>query len=277
MSQTDSTGSSNLERLAQDLVRYALACQASKKTIKREDIRTKVLADHHKSAFNGILAHAQNILKVTFGLQLVELPANERGGATKTGAKEKQSSKTVQTWVLQSILPAQTRQALPIPLDEEKEKTMGLLVVVLSLIFVNNSNLPEDALTYYLKELGVPKLKGFENMVQGDTEAYIRQILSNFIKAGYLNKVNSTVTQASVSTQTQTQATEDMLFHYYWGPRAKVEFSPRDIAEIIAELSGEECNAEFLDRVGRARGEKIGKDPLYPEPNNEQDQSTANT
>jgi melanoma-associated antigen len=67
----------NQEHLARKLVRYALACEFSKKPIKRTEINQKVLGAQSRQ-FRTIFQIAQDMLEQTFGMQMEELPVGEK-------------------------------------------------------------------------------------------------------------------------------------------------------------------------------------------------------
>jgi hypothetical protein len=86
------TGSGSLVQLSKGLVRYALACEHSRKPIKRQDINEKgeghvkkpfarltiAVLGSHTRVFKDVFNRANAELMDVFGMQLVELPKAER-------------------------------------------------------------------------------------------------------------------------------------------------------------------------------------------------------
>ncbi|CCM00210.1 uncharacterized protein FIBRA_02238 [Fibroporia radiculosa] len=112
---------SELERKAQDLVRLALFTENKRIPLKRDEISKKVLGSSTR-AFNTVLARAQEILRKTFGLELVELQsraaldqdADDKDAdlLKNTGVKRKGASSGTKTYILRSVLhPAIIAQA----------------------------------------------------------------------------------------------------------------------------------------------------------------------
>lgn len=56
---------------ARKLCRYALSCEYSRQRITRADIGTKVLPNARM--FKAVFSEAQNMLRGTFGMEMVEL------------------------------------------------------------------------------------------------------------------------------------------------------------------------------------------------------------
>jgi hypothetical protein len=69
--------SSLTTQLARKLVRYALSSEFSRTPIRRTDIVTRVLGQHSRQ-FRAVFAEAQNMLRDTFGMEMVELPRQDK-------------------------------------------------------------------------------------------------------------------------------------------------------------------------------------------------------
>jgi hypothetical protein len=63
---------------ARKLCRYALSCEYSRQRITRVDIGTKVLPNNSGRMFKAVFAEAQNMLRETFGMELIELPKADK-------------------------------------------------------------------------------------------------------------------------------------------------------------------------------------------------------
>lgn len=59
------------------LVRFALACEYSRRPIRRADISEKVLGNNGRQ-FKAVFAQAQAQLRAVFGMEMVELPVRDK-------------------------------------------------------------------------------------------------------------------------------------------------------------------------------------------------------
>ncbi|OCH91978.1 MAGE-domain-containing protein [Obba rivulosa] len=184
-------GPDELVRKAYDLVRLALFCEQRRVPMKRDEISKKVLGTSPR-AFNTVFANAQNILRNTFGMELVELQANPKGGDEETaklmkntGVKKRAAPTGTKTYILRSTLdPALielANAADPDLLAEERVEyedaeavdeldlrtygsilawntsdqlgTVGILYIILALILVEGRVLSDNDLKALLKRL----------------------------------------------------------------------------------------------------------------------------
>ncbi|PIA15827.1 hypothetical protein COEREDRAFT_44205 [Coemansia reversa NRRL 1564] len=237
----------DLERRATDLVRYALACHAAGKAMRREDIRTHVLSGAGSRGFKPVMDRATSLLEQNFGLQIVPLPVHERRGGG-VDAKDAQQNKAVSKWVLQSTLPDSARARLELEQSDIEKATLGFAATVLSLIFVNNMSISNDQLVLYVRKL----------------ESAAQAAIVFLVKQGYLDKV-AAHGGAGRSTGGETQASQqphdgnepDPGQEYTWGPQAKVRFQQLDMTQFIAAVTGQECTIDFIKAVSRAYGQNI--------------------
>ncbi|KAI9500210.1 hypothetical protein GGI25_006262 [Coemansia spiralis] len=276
-SSESTAASKGIERAAIDLVRYALACNASGKAIKREAIRDQVLSGQATRNTKQIIDRANELLNQSFGLRLTSLPQHEKTLHGGDAEGTTQVSKIVNRWVLQSTLPNSAREKLQLAQSEKDKAVLGFAATVLSLIFVNNMSIPTDQLVMYVRKLGPPHhvLCSGEHVGDDGTLAYTsdaqlesaaREAVEYLVRQGYLDKVSihasgrmgSMATQATQATQQQGDAGgSDAEFEYTWGPQAKVKFEPLDMARFIAAMTGQECDAEFVKTISRAYGRSI--------------------
>ncbi|CDO72663.1 hypothetical protein BN946_scf184985.g82 [Trametes cinnabarina] len=101
-----------LERKARDLVRLALFHEQRRIPLKRDEISKKVLGSSTRS-FNAVFLAANDILKTTFGMELVELHSSSQDNdidamdaeMLKTaGLKKKAASTGTKSYILRSTL-----------------------------------------------------------------------------------------------------------------------------------------------------------------------------
>ncbi|KAJ1720002.1 hypothetical protein LPJ53_005316 [Coemansia erecta] len=269
-----------LERLSIKMVRYALACQASGKPIRREGIRAQVLTGAGTTKFKSLMDRANAMLKDDFGLEMVPLPVHEKtlvyGENTQnTQQANNTQAKAVNKWVLQNVLPDEARLKLDLEQDEDKNAIFGFAATVLSLIFVNNMSLPSDQLVMYVRRLGPPRCiwssdssrsLSDESRSDAQLDSAARESVAYLVSQGYLDRVTSSGgAGAGQGTMGDTQATQhasdmgdgDSGFEYVWGPSAKTQFQPMDMARFIADMTGKECSADFVKTISRAYGRNI--------------------
>ncbi|KAL4071873.1 MAGE-domain-containing protein [Scleroderma citrinum] len=108
-----SDSETELDRKASDLVRLALFTEHKRAPLRREDINKKVLGSNTRT-FNAILERAQNLLRKTFAMELVELQsrsyreedamAGDEEGRNATGVKKRAAAAGSRTYILRSTL-----------------------------------------------------------------------------------------------------------------------------------------------------------------------------
>ena len=85
----------DLKKRATDLVRLALFHEQGRMPLRRDEISKKVMGSQ-RGAFKAVFEEAQNILRGTFGMELVELPTraavhDPTGGGTGTGKTQEKA------------------------------------------------------------------------------------------------------------------------------------------------------------------------------------------
>jgi len=195
----------------------------------------------YKTQFKAIFDEAQRQLKSVFGMTLVELPHNrenislnqQRKAAAATvaapstkNAKAKNTSATTtsnKSWILVSTLPEAYR-AVTAPALPDDQSLAGISTTIITLVYLNNSNLAEKTLDRYLRRLGAEDGIALET---GSKEVgSIERIMSNLVKWGYLVKMKDDVPPGT-----------EMTFTYKIGPRAKVEIGKEGVLEHVKAVS----------------------------------------
>ncbi|KAJ1954473.1 hypothetical protein EC988_002412 [Linderina pennispora] len=232
--QTDS------ERTAIDIARYALAAHAAHKPLRRDALRSlfrDTSARHFKLAFS----RADELLQLHFGLTLAPYPAHEKSLDAPA------QPKPVGRWTLQSTLPDACRGRLQ--LEQDDAQLMGFAAAVLSLVLVSNMCVTMDQLVLYVRKLGPPAhianapASRLSTTDDAQRDACAREAINALQRRGYLDVL------------APRAAPEDV--ELTWGPQAKVDFRPIDIARFIAATTGQECSPEFVAKIGRAFGRNI--------------------
>ncbi|NXS20817.1 NSE3 protein, partial [Mystacornis crossleyi] len=140
-------------------------------------------------------------LPQVFGLQLVEIDRKRH------------------TYILVNNLPRAEGEYLC--RDKEKEK-MGLLLVILSFIFMKGNSVKDGALWEFLNLLRV--YPGKQHRVFGDVR---KLVMEEFTRQKYLEI-------------TSIPLTDPPEFKYQWGPRAENETSKKDVLNFVAKIQGKD-------------------------------------
>ncbi|KAJ2664913.1 hypothetical protein IWW48_000527 [Coemansia sp. RSA 1200] len=290
---SDGDSGGGIERAASDLARYALACNAAGKPMRREGIRDTVMGGSGGARnMKQVLDRASKLLEQTMGLKIVALPAHEKTilgddtqtltltqtqmqMQTQTASASTQAAtataKATNKWVLVSSLPDDTRLRLEPAQSTNDRAIAGFAAVVLSLIFVNNMSVGAEQLVLFVRKLGPPdcalalasdsanSTRGGLTDAQMDSAA--REAIDYLVRAGFLDKATAHAQgrmDAAINTQATQNQQHDASFEYTWGPLAKTRFTPLDMARFVAELTGVECSADFIKTISRAYGRTIG-------------------
>ncbi|KAK7482798.1 hypothetical protein BaRGS_00025964 [Batillaria attramentaria] len=172
-----------LDRKVHDVVQFLLVQDQKKIPIKKLDINKAVLKEHSK-------AHG-----VVFGIEVVELQDKHKG-----------------SYILKNKLEA----AQHLTWSEVDDSKTGLLMVVLSIVFMSGNVIQDGVLWHSLRGLGIDPEMPHETF--GDVKKLIQQ---EFTRQGYLEF-------------TRLQNSEQPVSEVRWGPRAKIETSKRKLLKFVA-------------------------------------------
>ncbi|NXP01166.1 NSE3 protein, partial [Certhia brachydactyla] len=183
-----------------ELVQFLLVKDQKKIPIKRADILKNIIREY-RDAYSEIVNKAGRTLQEVFGLQLVEIDTKRH------------------IYILINNLPRSEGQYLC--RGKEKEK-MGLLLVILSFIFMKGNSVKDSALWEFLHLLRV--YPGKQHSVFGD----VRKLVSEeFVRQKYLET-------------TAIPLTDPTEFKYQWGPRAEKETSKKDVLNFVAKIQSKD-------------------------------------
>ncbi|KAF4124553.1 MAGE family, partial [Geosmithia morbida] len=240
------------EQMAKKLVRYALSCEYSRATIRRDGIREKVLGSHGRS-FRRVFTLAQKQLRLVWGMELRELPAREkvtlhekRKGTRfldPTGflflftlipdqriamSSNTQPKTGTGSYILCSTLPASLRSAAIIPPSrapshDDESTYVAFYTLVVSCIWLNGGELSEQKLRRYLVRLNAD-----HNVSSEKTEA----ILKRMERQGYVVR--------RVDRQAAGGGGQDGDHNTTWhvGSRAKEEIGLDGVIGMVEEVFG---------------------------------------
>lgn len=181
-----------------DLVQYLLIMDQKKIPIKKLDINKYILKEHSR-AFNKFFSKAKTTLKEVFGIHLMELDAKQK------------------SYILVNMFENEVDKEHLVWPPEDNAK-MGLLMVVLSTIFMKGNVMPDNLLYHMLKKLGIDTEQN--HAVFGDVKKLITQ---EFVRMGYLEYVRD-------------PKSDPPVYEFKWGPRAKLEISKRNALDFVCQI-----------------------------------------
>ncbi|NWW74163.1 NSE3 protein, partial [Climacteris rufus] len=181
---------------ASELVQFLLVKDQKKIPIKRADMFKYVIGEH-RDAYSEIVNKAGRTLQEVFGLKLVEIDSKRH------------------TYILVNNLPRAEGEYLC--KDKEKKK-MGLLLAILSFIFMKGNSVKDSAVWEFLHLLSV--YPGKPHKVFGDVRKLVTE---EFARQKYLEI-------------TPIPLTDPPEFNYQWGPRAAKETSKKDVLNFVAKV-----------------------------------------
>ncbi|KAL5014212.1 hypothetical protein ScPMuIL_008482 [Solemya velum] len=188
------------ERRTNDLVQYLLIMDQRKVPIKKLDINKQVLKEHSK-AFPIIMRSASDKLsKVSVGLKVIEMQDNKQKSYILVNEIEQTSESQHLRWS-----------------DEEKSK-MGLVMVILSLVFMNGNTMKDSLLWHTLKKMGVDHEHQHE--VFGDVK---KLVMTEFVRQGYLECIKQ-------------PNSDPPAFDFKWGQRSKQETTKRKVLQFVCKV-----------------------------------------
>ncbi|KAG8447626.1 hypothetical protein GDO86_014944 [Hymenochirus boettgeri] len=196
-----------------EVVQYLLIKDQKKLPIKRADIVKNVVKEY-KDVYPEILSRAKNALQQVFGFQLEEIDKN--------------------IYILTNKL--QRLQGDDVRVDDNTPK-LGLLIVILSLIFMKGNNAKESAIWETLRRLRIEQ--GEKHSDFGDVK---KLITDEFVKQKYLeyNKILHT---------------DPVEYEFRWGPRAFKETSKMKILEFVSKIQQKDpksWSTQYKDAQGPA-------------------------
>ncbi|KAF4632220.1 hypothetical protein G7Y89_g5906 [Cudoniella acicularis] len=230
----------NPDQVVKKFVRYALACEFQRVTIKRAALKEKVLGKQ-RGKFKTIFDKVQKQLRTKFGMEMVELAGKEKTSlaAKRAAAKSKSKgggSKTTTSWIVVSTLPAAYRTpdiiAPSLIGSEENEATyIGLCTVIVSYIAMSpDGAIPDHKFVRLLKRLNIE-----ENTPLDKTAA----ILKKMSNQGYIAKDSE-------------KTPDEEIITWRVGPRGMVEIGNRGIQAFVKHVYGAEAPEDLDKRIHRS-------------------------
>lgn len=209
------------------LIRLALACEASKKPLRREDILSLVLGGSSRRSLKTLLAEANQRLAADFAMQLVPLPAASRPLSTATVAGRKAASAMARQQRDSSsgsssyILISKGRRSPNFTYHRRPEQ-LAHLTIILCLIALSGGEIEEEALRERLVSLAPPP-------------SGLNELIGEWRRQRYL----------TIGKRIDDQA----ITVYSAGPRALLEFPPEHLAGFIMDLFTRVSDVSGEERV----------------------------
>ncbi|XP_061186560.1 non-structural maintenance of chromosomes element 3 homolog [Saccostrea echinata] len=197
------------EKKLNDLVQFLLIMDQKKLPIKKLDINKQVLKEHSK-AFPVMIKQAEEKLKKIFGIELVSLEDKQKGTYILVN--------TLDTDVDEQLEQVPGLSLTPVEWSEDDHARTGLLMVVLSAVFMNGEVMIDSQLYHMLKKLGVDQ--DYTHAVFGDVK---KLLTTEFVRQGYLE-------------HTKQPNSDPPVYEYRWGFRAKKEITKRNCLDFVSQL-----------------------------------------
>jgi len=191
------------ETIANNIVRYLLTADCKKQPMKQLEIKKNVLKDYSR-AFNSLMKIATEKLRSVFGIEVVETEWGKQKAYYLINALDNKYDAPHQSW----------------PPDDHAQ--MGLVMVILSVIFMKGNVLKEEDLFDLLNRLGISLDRPDDTF--GDVKPLI---FTDFVRKGYL--------------EVEREQGSDPPTHLFrWGSRARAETSKRHAMDFICQVFGED-------------------------------------
>ncbi|XP_062039685.1 melanoma-associated antigen D2 isoform X2 [Lepus europaeus] len=185
-----------LQGRANDLVKYLLAKDQTKIPIKRSDMLKDVIKEY-TDVYPEIIERAGYSLEKVFGIQLKEIDKNDH------------------LYILLSTLEPTDAGILGTTKDSPK---LGLLMVLLSIIFMNGNRSSEAVIWEVLRKLGLRP--GIHHSLFGDVK---KLITDEFVKQKYLD-------YARVPNSNPPE------YEFFWGLRSYYETSKMKVLKFACKI-----------------------------------------
>ncbi|KAH0628866.1 hypothetical protein JD844_010467 [Phrynosoma platyrhinos] len=243
--QTPSQVQHNLERWSEnqmehkvnELVQFLLVRDQKKIPIKRADILKHVIFKDYKDIFPEILKRANKTLEQVFGLEVVEIDPKYH------------------TYILISKLPPLEEDVMT---EDENSPKMGLLIIILSLIFMRGNVAKESAVWEMLRRLQV-ECSGY--LLAGLRKGGLGMGVGNGKKHRIFGDVKKLVTDEFVKQKyleyIRLPHTDPPEFEFRWGPRAAKETSKKQILQFVAKIQNKNPKT-WMNQYNEAEAEASG-------------------
>ncbi|XP_074644152.1 non-structural maintenance of chromosomes element 3 homolog [Tubulanus polymorphus] len=198
-----------VERRINEIVQYMLIMDSKRIPIKKLEINKNILKEQSRG-FDAMFLQAKQRLKNVFGIDVLEVDSS----------KQKSYILVNRFWTD----PDQDKTHLKWS-DEDHQKT-GLLLIVLSIIFMNGNVAPDTLMWHTLKKLGLDIEK--THLVFGDIKKLITQ---EFVRQAYIEYIRN-------------PQSDPPSYELKWGPRAALETTKRKVLQFVCRIYGDDIHLE---------------------------------
>jgi len=223
------------KKFVKDAIFHVITQESKRPVLKRADI-FKAIGLTNRNVQVEILAATIKDLKEVFGYELKELEDPKDG-------KKKGNYILVNT-----IEESSVENLRHLKLTEKEEASLGLLTVVLSVIYMNNNLIKEEALFTFLENLGLCD----KDPTKRDHEDFGN--IKNLIDKEWCQKHHY------IQMEKDENSNPDQpQFIYSWGERANVEVKKSEILKFVAEIY-EKNPSEFTEQyenIVNEEGEEV--------------------
>ncbi|XP_053435094.1 melanoma-associated antigen 8-like [Nycticebus coucang] len=208
-----------IEDKISDLIHLLLFKYRMKEPITKEEMLNSVIQDY-RDHFSEIFREASDCLQLIFGVDVKEVePASH-------------------CYVLVTSVGLTYHEELN---DEYSLPKVGLLIMILGLIFMENNCAPEEVIWDALRVIGV----------EPEREHYIYEeprklITHNWVQEGYL-------------VYQQVPQSDPVRYEFLWGPRALAETTKMKVLEYVAKINGTNCRSFPRLYEEALRDEEVGE------------------
>ncbi|CCJ28792.1 unnamed protein product [Pneumocystis jirovecii] len=231
----------DLNFMVKNFIRLALAFEHTRTPIKREDITKKILLPSYPRSFTLVFEKTQEKLRNIFGMELVELPYKNHNKYMSTSQLHK--NKNLHAKNLSSVTQSNPKYSeLVFQIPTIKEGTFsGIVMIILSIIVMNNGIVSEELLIKYLSHL----------QMNDDTPiGNLDKILKEMVKKGYLDKIKD-----------DFASTNEKGCIYFLGPRGKIEIDPKRLTNFIEKIQGDTAPHNLKEIVEKLFNKSVSNEP----------------
>jgi len=226
------------KKFVKDAIFHILAQECKRSLIKKPDIFNAIgLAGHSQNIKGEILRAAVHDLKEVFGYDLKELE------------DPKDKKKKGHLILVNTIEESSDENLRHLKISDKEEAHLGLLTTVLSVIYMNNNAIKEDALFGFLENLGLCDGK---DPTKNDHEDFGN--IKNLIEKEWCQKHHYIHMEKDENSDP-----DQPHFIYSWGERANVEVKKSEILKYVAEVYDKNPRefTEQYDNICNEEGEEV--------------------
>ena len=214
-----------IRKKAEECVQYRLFCYLSqhKVIVRKADLTKHVIVNKdHTKLFKNIFKLVIKYMSDVFGLTLVPLD----GACTKYGIRNKfEYDSDLNKFGMETTSSMANADSLASLADTDfefqEQFKYSMLIISLSLIFMNGNEIDGEIFWQSLKKLEINKDEKRHKYL-GDVYKYFTV---DMVKEGYLEFE-------------QVKGIEPPAFKFRWGQRAKLEISKKSVLDFVCEIYG---------------------------------------